>query len=135
MLVRRLAVTAILLAATFHARSVGAEARVDGGPQDVRLDVRDASVDEALAALGARFPLKYQSKMSLDRRINGTYEGTLERVISRVLEGYDFILKINRGNIEIIVLRTGRSAEPAGVAPSIPQPRQPPTPSVGGEPL
>jgi hypothetical protein len=142
MLARRLAVTAILLAAIVHARSLGAEVRVDGGMHDVRLEVQDASVDEALAALGTRFSLKYHSTAPLDRRINGTYEGTLERVISRVLEGYDFILRINPGTIEIIVLRFGK-AEPGIAPPTLPPPaaapapvpRQAPTPSVGGEPM
>jgi hypothetical protein len=116
----RLPVVAILLAALLHAHSVGAETGITGEPDAVRVEARDASLEEVLAALKASFGLHYRSSASLDRRVNGKYEGPLQRVVTRLLEGYDFVVKNRAGNIEVIVFGMAKS----GVIPPATMPRR-----------
>jgi hypothetical protein len=86
---------AVLLAGSLHAQSVGADVRVTGPPEAIRLEAHDAPVQEVLAALNASFGLRYRGVAGLDRRISGTYQGPLPRVVRRLLDGYDFIVTAN----------------------------------------
>jgi hypothetical protein len=121
----RLLIPAVLLAALFHAHSVRAEARVTGQPDNVRVEARDSSVEEVLAALGASFGLRYRSTASLGRRITGTYAGSLQRVVTRLLNGYDFVMKTDSGSVEVAVYGVANpEALPAPKsvqAPTVPQ--------------
>src|SRR5262249_13031646 len=99
----RLVLPAILLAALFPARSLGAETRVTGEPDAVRVEARDSRVEEVLVALGASFGLQYRSPSALSRRVSGTYEGSLRRVVTRLLDGYDFVMKTGSDGIEVTV--------------------------------
>lgn len=123
-----LLVTAILLAALFNAQSVRAETRVSGAPNAVRVEARDASVNEVMAALVASFELRYRSPASLTRRVTGTYEGSLQHVVARVLDGYNFVMKTGSEGVEAWVygaaqageiLLAPRSVEVAKPAPAI----------------
>lgn len=73
------------------------------------VEARDASVEEVLSGLRARFGLRYRNSASLDRRVNGTFQGSLERVVRRLLEGYDFVLKTNSDTFEVLVIGTAKS--------------------------
>src|SRR5262245_52149808 len=73
------------------AQSVHAEVRIGGGADAMTVEARDAPVEEVLSRLRARFGLRYRNSASLDRRVNGTYHGSLEHVVRRLLEGYDFV--------------------------------------------
>lgn len=98
--------------------NVLAEARVEGQPDAVRIEASESSVDEVLSALGTAFNLRYRASTTLDRPISGVYQGTLQRVLARVLEGYDFIVKNASGSIEVVVLGEpkGAPAAPAATA-------------------
>ena len=76
-----------------------AEAQVRGSPDAVRIETQNASIEEVLAALGGAFDLRYQSSANLAKQLSGTYEGSLQRVVARVLEGYDFVLKTDRKSV------------------------------------
>src|SRR5215207_3554898 len=65
--------------------SVRAEVGISGPSEAIQFEVRDAPVQEVLAALRASFGLQYRAVGVLDRRISGTYEGSLQRVVRRVL--------------------------------------------------
>jgi hypothetical protein len=115
---RRLQVRGVMaLAATLAIAptSVLAEAQVQGSPEAMRIETQNSSIEEVLAALGNAFDVRYRSSANLAKQLSGTYEGSLQRVVARVLEGYDFVLRNNKGKIEITVLGT-RNAAPAAVA-------------------
>jgi hypothetical protein len=97
-----------------------AEVQVHGTPEATRLKVQGDSIDEVLAALGKAFDLRWRTPSPLDKPLTGTYEGSLNRVLARVLEGYNFVLKASDGRIEITVLgaRGGTAVAGAG-APSV----------------
>ena len=122
-----LTVTTIVLVAFLHAKPVCAEAHVSGKPDAVRVDAHDAAVDEVMAVLGKSFGLRYRSPASLSRRITGTFEGSLQQVVTRLLSGYDFVMKTDPSGVEVWVygaLNTGealtarKSAEAAKPVPA-----------------
>src|SRR5215211_5079700 len=88
----RIPIAAILLAGVLHAHSACADVNVAGSSEALQLQTHDAPVQEVLAALNASFGLRYRGVADLDRRISGTYQGSLARVVRRLLDGYDFIV-------------------------------------------
>jgi hypothetical protein len=111
-------VAAMLIAAP---APVLAAAEVSGTPQAVRIEAQNTSVADILAALGRDFGVKYTSSADLDRPITGTYEGSLQRVLARVLDGYDFVVKMRDGRVDLTVLGTG-GGPAAAVAAATPAP-------------
>jgi len=114
--------------------SLLAEAQVQGGPEAVRIETQNSSIEEVLAALGNAFDLRYRSSANLAKQLSGTYEGSLQRVVARVLEGYDFILKSNKGKIELTVLGMRNAAPGAAVASSATNAAKPAASSSGAAP-
>ena len=126
----RLLVPAILLAALFPAHSVWAEARITGDPDAVRVEARNAPVEEVMAALGTSFGLRYRSTVSTSRRITGTYEGSLQRVVTRLLDGYNFVMKTGPGGVEVMVYGVVKPGEAAKAAQAVTPPHLAKTPSA-----
>src|SRR5215471_4159335 len=58
-----------------------AETQVRGNPQSVTLTVKNSSIAEILAVLGDRFGVRYSSSTNLEKRLSGTYTGTLQQVV------------------------------------------------------
>jgi hypothetical protein len=80
-----------------------AEMRVRGSPEAVRIEARDSSVAEILSALSSAFNMHYQSSANLDKRLSGIYAGPLSRVLTRILDGYNFVVKTDNGSIAVTV--------------------------------
>ena len=76
-----------------------------------------APLGEVLAALKSKFRLRYDESLRVDREVTGTLNGTLHRVVVRLLDGYDFVVKRSAADgVEIIrVAEPGRAhtASPA----------------------
>jgi len=105
------------------ATSARADVKVHGDTTAVRIDASQASVSQVLAAIGTTFKIRYRTSTSLDTPINGTYTGSLGEVISRVLNGYNYVVKSQDGPIEITVLgRRGAQAIAAEPPPPPPSP-------------
>jgi hypothetical protein len=112
-----------------------AEIQIRGNPEAVTIEAHDTSVEEVLAALSRTFDIDYDSSIDLSKRLYGTYVGPLSRVVTRILEGYSFVLKTDNGSLVITVVggpnvpavNPAASASPASGAPraSAPQPGQP----------
>jgi len=105
---RKLAL-AVWLAALLQAfaQPVRAEVRVSGQADAVIVETREASVEEVLAALRASFNLRYRTSGALNRAMTGTYTGSLQRVIARLLEGHNYVLQSSAGGGELIVIGPG----------------------------
>jgi hypothetical protein len=54
--------------------------------------------------LSASFQVHYRSSIKLEKRLTGSFAGSLQRVVTRVLEGYTFIAETNKDRVEITVL-------------------------------
>jgi hypothetical protein len=100
--------------------SAVAELRVRGSAEAVRIEARDTSVAEILSALSHTLNMHYQSSANLDKRLSGTYSGPLSRVLARVLDGYNFVLKTDNGSIALTVLGPPNAAT-AITVPSAPK--------------
>jgi hypothetical protein len=103
------AIASVILLASDHA--VLAQLVVDGRPETVHVEARDVPVQEVLAALQDRFNLSYRSDDALQMRRTGVFDGPLQRVAARILDGYDFAMKITPQGIDVLVLR--QHGEPA----------------------
>jgi hypothetical protein len=90
-----------------------ADTQVRGTPKAVVVEAQNASVREILIALSDAFEVQFKSSSNLDKRLTGTYEGTLQQAVSRILKGYDFVVKSGAAGLEITLLGAG---EPVAVA-------------------
>jgi hypothetical protein len=95
-----------------------AETRVRGTPQAVVVEAQDASVEEILLALTHTFKVQIRSAANLDKRFTGTYEGTLQQAVSRILKGYDFVLKSGPAGLEITLIGSGKPVAVEGAGPA-----------------
>ena len=73
--------------------------KVAGTAEKLRLEVSNATVDNALAALRSAVDFKCLCSPPLDRRVTGVYQGNIGRVLSRLLEGYDYVIKTSPSGI------------------------------------
>jgi hypothetical protein len=90
-----------------------AQVQVDGKPDAVHVEARDVPLQEVLAALHDRFGLQYRSDDTLETRKTGVFDGPLQRVTARILDGYDFAMKITPEGIDVLVLRQDRPGKTA----------------------
>jgi hypothetical protein len=91
---------ALLCALALPAHS---EVRLESDASGIRLTATNAPLSEVLAALKAKFPLRYGA-VAVEREINGTIEGTLHRVVVRLLDGFDFVVSRSPEGVEIVKL-------------------------------
>src|SRR5580765_6332818 len=82
-LLRLLLGSAVLVAGLAHPPHARAETIVTGVPDELTLEAHDASIQDVLEALGTKFGLRYRNIAAIDRRFDGTYEGSLRRVMTR----------------------------------------------------
>ncbi len=107
--------------ATLLPGAARSETRITGKAEAVRIEAREASLEEVLAALATKFSLRYRSKVPLGRRIHGTFAGSLSRVVSRLLDGYDHVVKRGPDGMEVLIL---------GVSPKPSSPGESPFPRI-----
>jgi hypothetical protein len=91
----------VMAPAPILSRTAHAEVRVEGRIDSIRLEAQDASVREAFEALSAEFGLLVQDSAGLDRRISGTYQGSLRQVVSTLLAGRNYVAIHSGGRMEI----------------------------------
>jgi hypothetical protein len=112
-----------------------ADAQVRGSPEAVTIEARNTSVEEILKALGGTFDVHYRSSANLQMRVTGNYEGSLQRVMKRILDGYSYFVKTADGRIDLTVLDAPPGAVLSSGAPApfrvvgLPADTVPPQPS------
>jgi hypothetical protein len=104
---------ALAIAPTTHAETL-----VGGTAQDVVVEAQNASVQEILVALTNAFDVQFKSSADLNKQLTGTYKGTLQQAVSRILNGYDLVMKSDQAGLEITLLGTRRSAAAVGGSPA-----------------
>jgi hypothetical protein len=113
---RRLLGTVMALACCLGT-SVSAEVRVAGDLSALRVSASGDTLSEVLSTFGTLFPVRYRTSLPLTGTINGAYSGSFSQVVSRLLDGYNYVIKKDEGLTEIIVF--GKRGE-AMVAPKVP---------------
>jgi hypothetical protein len=108
------AVTALACGFSANAR---AEVRVEGDLTALRLTSRGDPLSEVLSALDNPFHVKYRTAVPLNTEINGAYSGSFAQVVSRLLDGYNYVIKRDPDLTEIVIF--GNKGEVA-IAPKAP---------------
>ncbi len=104
-----------LLLAALHGHCAGAEIRVQGPADGVRVEAKGATVAEILAVLGERYAVRYRGAPE-SRGVTATFEGPLRRVLVRVLEGNNYVIKGGGDGLEVIVVSL---ESPAATSPAV----------------
>ena len=96
------------------AAPAAAEVRVtDAGGGQLVIEAHDATVQQILEALGQTRTIQFQNSEALSQNVTGTYSGTLRRVLSRILDGYDHVIRSTSSGIQIDVVGAVKSAKVA----------------------
>jgi len=118
-------VAALLAVAVMCAMPAAAKVSVtDSGGGELVIEAHDATVQEILEALGQGRTIEFQKSDALSRRVTGTYSGPLRRVLSRILDGYDHVIRTTSSGLQIDVVgaaKSGRVTTAAG--PTMTAPR------------
>lgn len=124
-----------------------ADVQVSGGTAAIRLVASEASLGEVLEALSSRYGVQSRLPPNLDRPVNGTFGGSLGQLLSRLLQGYSFVVETSASGTKVVVYdlngsHDGGSANAQNTLPNmganIPQPPpawSPPHPPPGFPPL
>ena len=82
-----------------------AEVHVEGSPAAVRITTSRDTISNVLSALAATFNVQYRAAIPLDAAAESTYSGSFRQVISRLLDGYNYVIKADDSKTtEIVVL-------------------------------
>jgi len=106
-----------------------AEVHLTGTATNLKIETRGASLEEVLRLLHSSFKFQYSIGGSLDGAVSGTYSGSLTRVVTRLLEGHNFIIHGTADNLEVIILGAPGTGAPKRVVDA------PPAGNAGTEPL
>src|SRR5690349_12150070 len=98
---------------------VQAEVRITATEGDaVTIEARDATLRDVLDALAKTHKLDFSSSDPLSRRVAGTYSGSLQRVLLRLLYGYNVVMRVSPSGTKLTVvgLSSARLVRAAAVA-------------------
>jgi hypothetical protein len=84
--------------------TAGAEVRIEGNAAAVHVSTSQDTIADVLSALGAAFKLRYRTTVPLNATAGPAYSGSVRQVIARLLDGYNYLVRIDQETIEIIVL-------------------------------
>jgi hypothetical protein len=100
-----LALLSVAVALGASAACARAEVSIHGDRAAVHLEASNAQIDEVLSALESTFSIRHRTSVPLDQAISGTYRGPLRRVLSRVLDGFNYyVANTAEGGMEITVV-------------------------------
>ncbi len=103
---------------------VQAEVHVEGSPAAIRITTDRDTISDVLSGIVANFNFTFRTAVPLDTAASTIYSGSLAQVISRLLDGYNYVIKTDQQRTEVVVL--GRRGEVA------PRRLEPETRSVKG---
>ena len=102
LLLTRLA--ALVFGSTVAAFPAHAEIILEGPANALQIEMHDTSVQEVLLVLGANYGLRFSSATPLDRSVSGSFNGPLPRLVARLLDRYNYVVKSANGTLEVVVL-------------------------------
>jgi hypothetical protein len=80
----------------------------------MRMANGDGQVAARNFSMQAKFNLRYRTDDALDTPITGTFNGPLRRVAVRILDDYDFAMKMMSEGIDVLVLRRKSARQQTG---------------------
>jgi hypothetical protein len=104
---------------------------LQGSRKAVHLEIREATVAAVLAALSTVYKISYRSSIALTETRDGVYAGSLEQVISHLLNDYDYVIKPEKSALDVFVFgQKGGQAVPAPIAAEYGEPPARPAPRL-----
>lgn len=94
-------------------RAAFAEVHVNGDASSVVVETQGVAIAEVLNVLGSKFQFSYRSSTDLTQQFSGTVHGPLSKVISRLLVGYDYVIKSNESVVEVLIYDRSGDSIPA----------------------
>jgi hypothetical protein len=85
----------------------------DAGGGRVQIEAHDASVAQVLAALQAAGLIRLSGSDQMSRTVSGTYTGTLPQVLSRILDGHSYFLRVTAWGTELHAIDASRDTNAA----------------------
>jgi hypothetical protein len=95
---------ALFCGLTLGAMPARATVSVQGDATSVQVIADQATVSEVLNAISSTLGLRYDTKANLDSLIGGTYRGSLDNVLWRILRGYNFVIKRHDAAFYLLVV-------------------------------
>ncbi len=83
--------------------SAHAAVQVSGAANALTLEASDASLEEVLAALGRSCGLQYRYPADFSRSVSGTFAGSLRQVLSRLLQGTNFVVESSASGTKVVI--------------------------------
>jgi hypothetical protein len=80
-----------------------AEVHVEGTAAAVNVTTDKDAIPDILSAFETPFNLRYHTSVPLDGNVSSVYSGSLKHVISRLLDGYDYVIAHDQGTIDLVV--------------------------------
>jgi hypothetical protein len=108
---------ALLLFIYGAAASARAGVRIEGDAAAVRVSTSQDTVADVLSALGVAFKVRYRTAVPLSATADATYSGSIRQVIARLLDSYNYLLKVDQETTEVIVVGSRRQAAIPAPAP------------------
>lgn len=85
-----------------------AEVHVEGSPAVVRVTTSRDTISDVLSALAATFNVQYRTAIPLNGAADAIYSGSFRQVISRLLDGYNYVIKTDDAKTAEIVVFSKR---------------------------
>jgi hypothetical protein len=106
-----------LLLASIGSANVRAEVRLSGSEDNMVLNAKNATMPEILTSIQLALRVKITLTGATARQFTGVYEGTLRRVLSRLLDGTNYIISSAPGGMIVTVIGPNAPSGPvmAGV--------------------
>ena len=83
-----------------------AETQIAGASCALSVDAHDTTLQAVIAKLGATFGFQLRTSADLSRPVDGSYQGSLREVITRLLDGYDFFIRRSGDVTEVVVVKS-----------------------------
>jgi hypothetical protein len=110
----------IAFAVIMFQTSACAEVSVQADASAVQIVAKQSPLGSVLDAMAAQLPIRYEARTGLQSTVTGTFNGHLDQVLGRLLQGYNYVITSRGPTIKVIIL--GKSDMPsvtAGTTPSI----------------
>lgn len=108
------------LTVTGAPQSAQAQLSIEGDSRNLVVVANNVPLGEVLDQLGQKLRVNVKSNLPRDISMNGRFSGTLDDVLRRLFEGYDFVAARRQvdGSLAIEIIVLGRSNSRSSPAPS-----------------
>ncbi len=110
--VRDAVATVAFALACITASQATAEIQLFGSTDDIVLRAKNATVAEFLSGLQSAFHVKISLIGSSTRRFTGVYSGSMRRVLSRLLDGTDYVIEPDADGLLVRIIGASAASHP-----------------------